>query len=202
WAGTLRRGASRLKDGVFTTHTTADGLASNTVAAILETADGALWFATPNGVSVRSSSGWRRFSTADGLPSNDVSTLFEDSARNVWMGTASGLAVMREGRPQSPSGVPAQLGASILRLAEDSAGGLWMAATDRVLRVDRERLLRGTIRTGDVREFTAADGLLDAEAIKRHRVLTTDSRGRLWLSTNGGLAMADARRVAAGIAPA
>ena len=39
WAGTLSGGASRLKDGVFTTYTTrSNGLASNTVAAILESA--------------------------------------------------------------------------------------------------------------------------------------------------------------------
>lgn len=202
WAGTLSRGASRLKDGAFTTYTVADGLASNTVAAVLEAADGAVWFATPNGASVKSLRGWRRYSTADGLPSNDVNTLFEDSARNLWMGTAAGLAVMHDGRMQSPPRVPASLRASILGLAEDRAGGLWIAATDRLLRVDRERLLRGTLGAGDAREFSAADGLLDTEAIKRNRVLTTDSRGRLWLSTNSGLAMADARRAAAGLAPA
>ena len=202
WAGTLSRGASRLKDGAFTTYTTTDGLASNTVAAVLEAADGAVWFATPNGASVKSPAGWRRYSTADGLPSNDVNTLFEDSARNLWIGTAAGLAVMHEGRMQSLPGVPALLRASILGLAEDRAGGLWIAATDHVLRVDREKLLRGTLGAGDVREFSAADGLLDTEAIKRHRILTADSRGRIWLSTNGGLVMADSRRVAAGIAPA
>jgi signal transduction histidine kinase len=98
--------------------------------------------------------------------------------------------------------VPALLRASILGLAEDRAGGLWIAATDHVLRVDREKLLRGTLGAGDVREFSAADGLLDTEAIKRHRILTADSRGRVWLSTNGGLVRADSRRVAAGIAPA
>jgi signal transduction histidine kinase len=53
-----------------------------------------------------------------------------------------------------------------------------------------------------VREFTAADGLLDTEAMRRHRILTTDAQGRIWLASNGGLMMADARRVAAGIAPA
>src|SRR5262249_41971391 len=31
---------------------------------------------------------------------------------------------------------------------------------------------------------------------------TADSRGRVWLSTNGGLVMADSRRLAAGSAPA
>ena len=202
WAGTISRGVSRLKDGTFTTFTTKDGLASNTVAALLETADGAVWFATPNGVSVKSREGWRRYSTADGLPSNDVNTLFEDSTHTLWIGTAAGLAVMHEGRMQSLKGVPALLRASVLGLADDRAGGLWIAATDHVLRVDRDKLLRGALAAGDVREFSAGDGLLDSEAIKRHRILTADSRGRVWLSTNGGLVMADSRRVAAGIAPA
>lgn len=202
WAGTIGRGASRLRHGAFTTYTTKDGLASNTVAAVIDTADGAVWFATPNGASVMSPAGWRRYSIADGLPSNDVNTLFEDAARNVWIGTAAGLAVMREGRVHSLPGVPAVLRASVLGLAEDRAGGLWIAAADHVLRVDRDKLLRGTLAAGDVREFGAADGLLETEAIKRHRILTADARGRVWLSTNGGLVRADAGRVAAGIAPA
>jgi signal transduction histidine kinase/ligand-binding sensor domain-containing protein len=202
WAGTISRGASRLKDGAFTTYTTKDGLASNTVAAVLETADGAVWFATPNGASVQTAAGWRRYSTADGLPSNDVNTLFEDSARTLWIGTAAGLAVMHDGKMQSLKAVPALLRASVLGIAEDRAGSLWIAATDHVLRVDREKLLRGTLDAGDVREFSTADGLLDTEAIKRHRILTADSQGRVWLSTSGGLVMADSRRVAAGVAPA
>jgi ligand-binding sensor domain-containing protein/signal transduction histidine kinase len=202
WAGTLSRGASRLRDGAFTTYTTTEGLASNTVTAVLEAEDGAVWFATPNGVSVKRGDVWRRYSTADGLPSNDVNTLLEDSTRTLWIGTAAGLAMMHDGRMQSLTSAPALLRASVLGLAEDAAGGLWIAATDHVVRVDREKLRRGTLATADVREFGTADGLLDREAIKRHRILTADSRGRVWLSTNSGLVMADSRRVAAGIAPA
>ena len=200
WAGTLNRGVSRLTDGRFTTYTTSDGLASNTVAAVVEAADGAVWFATPNGASVRSANGWRRYSTADGLPSNDVNTLFEDSTRNMWIGTAAGLAVMHDGRILSPD-APA-LRRAILGLAEDGAGALWIAAADRLLRVERDRLVRGPLSAADLRQFSAADGLLDAEGIKRHRVLTSDSRGRVWLATNRGLAMADGRRVAGAAIPA
>jgi signal transduction histidine kinase len=202
WAGTISRGASRLEHGAFTTYTTREGLASNTVAAVLEASDGAVWFATPNGVSVSSKDGWRRYATADGLPSNDVNTLFEDSAGALWIGTAEGLAVMHQGRMQALKSVPALPRLAVLGLAEDAVGGLWIAATDHVLRADREKLLRGTLGDGDIREFSTADGLLDTEAIKRHRILTADSRGRVWLSTNAGLVMADAHRVAAGLAPA
>jgi signal transduction histidine kinase/ligand-binding sensor domain-containing protein len=200
WAGTLSRGVSRLKDGAFTSYTTTNGLASNTVAAVLEATDGAVWFATPNGVSVKSATGWRRYSTVDGLPSNDVNTLFEDSTRNMWIGTAAGLAVMHDGRMQSPD-IPALRG-SILGLAEDGTGAVWVAVADHVLRVDRDRLLRRTLSAAEPREFTAADGLLGTVGIKRHRVLAIDSRGRLWLATNRGLARADPGRVAAGAVPA
>ena len=202
WAGTLSRGVSRLKDGAFTSFTTADGLASNTVTAVVDTADGRVWFATPNGVSVKSPAGWRRFGTADGLPSNDVNTLFEDSTGSLWIGTAAGLAVVRDGRLEAVPRAPAVLRGSVLGLAEDPAGGLWIAVVDHVLRVAREPLVRGALGSGDVREFGPADGLLDTEAMKRHRVLTTDARGRVWLSVTDGLVMADSRRVAVGVPPA
>lgn len=202
WAGTIGRGASRAKDGVFTTYTAKDGLASNTVAAVVEAADGAIWFATPNGASVKSGEAWRRYSTTDGLPSNDVNTLLEDSTGNMWVGTAAGLAVMQGGRMRSLPAAPALLRTAILGLAEDGAGGLWIAAAGHVLRADRDQLLRGTIDAAGLREFGSADGLLDADTIRRHRIMTTDSRGRVWLSTNGGVMMADSRRVAAGVAPA
>ena len=202
WAGSLSRGASRLKDGRFTTYTAADGLASDTIAAILETVDGAIWFATPNGVSVKSAGGWRRYSSADGLPSNDVNTLFEDSQHNVWVGTAAGLAVVGDGGVQPARNVPAPLRASIVGIVEDRAGSLWIAAADHVLRVDRERFLHSTLGGDSAREFSASDGLRSIEPVKRHRSLIADSRGRIWLSTNGGLAMADARRLAQHDAPA
>src|SRR5262249_16678824 len=67
WGGTLNRGVSRLKDGEIDTYTTADGLASNTVASILQTADGDIWIATPSGLSVKKAAGWHRYSTAEGL---------------------------------------------------------------------------------------------------------------------------------------
>jgi signal transduction histidine kinase len=111
------------------------------------------------------------------------------------------LAVLRDGRIQSLTGALAALRTSVLGVAEDRTGGLWVVTTDQVLRVDREKLLRGELDAGDVRQFAAADGLLDTEAMKRHRILTADAHGRVWLSSNGGLMMADARRIAAGIAP-
>jgi signal transduction histidine kinase len=191
WAGTLSGGASRLKDGVFTTYTTANGLSSNTVAAILESADGTMWFGTPNGVSTLSRGGWRRFGVQEGLPSNDVNALFEDSAGNVWAGTAAGLAIFRGGRLEPLVNTPARLRGSIYAIAEDRSGWLWIATADHILRVLRDGLAEQAFGDAAVREFTTADGLLALEGVRRHRSAVADARGRIWIATNRGLSLAD-----------
>jgi signal transduction histidine kinase len=202
WAGTLSGGASRFKDGVFTTYAMSNGLASNTVASILESADGTMWFATPNGVSTLSRGGWRRYSQKDGLPSNDVNVLFEDSTGNVWVGTAAGLAIFHAGQLQTPVNVPALLRGSILGLAEDRNGWLWIATGDHVFRVHREALAHRAIGEADVRGYGVADGLMALEGVKRHRSVAADSRGRIWLAMTRGLSMADPSRVAGRAMPA
>jgi ligand-binding sensor domain-containing protein len=189
WAGTLSGGLSRLKDGKFTTFTTADGLVSNTVAAIVEAADATMWVATPNGVSHQAHSGWTRFTIGDGLPSNDVNTLFEDSARDMWIGTAAGLALAREGRIATAFHPPERLRSSVVGIAEDRSGSLWIATSERIVRVSRGRLAANTATDADVREFGASDGLLGVEGVKRHRSVTADGAGRIWLSTGRGLSM-------------
>lgn len=189
WAGTLSGGLSRLKDGRFTTFTTDSGLVSNTVTALAEGTDRSIWVATPNGVSHQVQDGWARLSTADGLPSNDVNTLFEDSAHDMWIGTAAGLACVRGGRIVGTFQAPQSLRETILGIAEDRSGGLWVATHERIIRVDRERLGTNSVTDADVREFGAPDGLLGVEGVKRHRSITTDSAGRIWLSTTRGLSM-------------
>jgi signal transduction histidine kinase/ligand-binding sensor domain-containing protein len=202
WAGTLSAGLSRLKDGTFTTFTTADGLSSNTVAAIAEAADGKIWVATPNGVSRQDAGGWIRFATREGLPSNDVNTLFEDSAHDMWIGTAAGLALARGGRILTAFHSPDRLRGSVVGIAEDRSGSLWIATNERVVRVDRDRLAANAASDADLRESGASDGLLGVEGVKRHRSVTADSSGRIWLSTTRGLSMTDPAAAAGPAAPA
>jgi signal transduction histidine kinase/ligand-binding sensor domain-containing protein len=191
WAGTLSGGASRLKDGVFTNYGTGNGLSSNTVTSILETADGTMWFATPNGVSAFSRGGWRRYTTADGLPSNDVNVLMGDSKGLVWAGTAAGVAIFDAGQVSLPPDVPAALRGPILGMAEDQVGTFWISMSERVLQVNRDGLVHGVLGEDDLREYGVADGLLAIEGVKRHRSVTIDGRGRIWFSMLRGLSMVD-----------
>jgi signal transduction histidine kinase/ligand-binding sensor domain-containing protein len=195
WAGTLSAGVSMMRDGRFTNFTSANGLSSNTVAAILESADGTMWFATPGGLSALSRGRWISFGTGDGLPSADVNCLLEDASGTLWVGTASGIAFRGRKGFQVPHGVPGSLSAPILGMAEDRSGSIWVATSSHVLRVNREKLLQGTLNDGDIRQFGLADGLRGLEGVKRNRSVVTDSAGRVWFSLNLGISVVDPGRL-------
>jgi ligand-binding sensor domain-containing protein/signal transduction histidine kinase len=201
WAGTLSGGVSKLKGGKFTTYTIANGLASNTIASILEDAAGTIWFATPTGLSALSKDRWQAFTVRDGLPSENINCLLEDSGGRLWMGTAAGLAYFLSGRIRRAPALPA-LHEQIFGLAEDRNGFLWVATSNHILRVNREHLIAKTIGDGDVREYGVADGLRGVEGIKRHRSVTADPLGRIWISTNRGLSVVDPARLSSSLAPA
>jgi signal transduction histidine kinase/ligand-binding sensor domain-containing protein len=195
WAGTLNGGVSRFKDGHFTNYTTTNGLASNTVSSILETHDGAMWFATPGGLSSFSSGQWRTYTTTEGLPSQEVNCLFEDSSGTLWSGTSAGLAFLASGRFQILHESPDVLREPAVGMAEDKSGRFWIATSNHVLRVPRDKLLSGAVKTIDVREYGEADGLKSTEGVKRSRSVVSDSAGRIWFSLAGGLSVVDPSQI-------
>jgi len=202
WAGTLSGGASRIADGAVTTFTTADGLASNTITSIAQGLDGTIWFGTPAGLSGFARGAWRTYTTRDGLPSNDINTLFVGPRGILWAGTTEGVAFVRDGELHVCRAMPAALRGSILGLAMDQSGALWLNTIDRVFRVGREPLLGCEANEPEVREYGLADGLLTVDSVRRHRTLTTDSRGRVWLALSQGISVADPGRADAQALPA
>jgi signal transduction histidine kinase len=201
WAGTLGSGASRLRDGRFTTYGAESGLLSNTVASIVDTADGTTWFATPSGLSALANGVWRDFTTRNGLPSDDVSCLLEDSAGTLWIGTGDGLAVLGADRIRVPRGMPVAAHEQIVGLAEDRQGWLWIATATRVLRAKREQLLDGGLGRAEVSDYGLADGLYSTEAARRHRSVVADLLGRIWFSMSRGLSVVDPARATSSAAP-
>ena len=176
-------------------YTTTNGLASNTVSSILETRDGAMWFATPSGLSSFSNGQWRTYTTVEGLPSPEVNCLFEDSSGTLWSGTSAGLAFFASSRFQVPHELPDVLREQILGMAEDKSGRFWIATSDHVLRVPRDKLLSGVVKAIDVREYGQADGLESTEGVKRSRSVVSDSAGRIWFSLSSGLSVVDPSQI-------
>jgi ligand-binding sensor domain-containing protein/signal transduction histidine kinase len=202
WAGTLTSGISKFKDGRFVTYTTADGLASNTVSAILETRDGTIWFATPNGLSSLSRGHWTTYATGDGLPSNSVNCLFEDSSGVLWIGTSRGLAFFKSGRVQVPRDAPDSLREEAFGMSEDKEGWLWIATSGHVLRVSNQKLSSGALRSAEICEYGAADGLPNTMGVKRSRSVVADGEGRIWFSLTRGLSVVDPSHTTDTSAPA
>jgi ligand-binding sensor domain-containing protein len=202
WSGTLSGGVSKLQNGHFTTYTTANGLASNTVSSIAEDADGTMWFGTPNGLSAFSKNGWRTYATRDGFSSPDVNSLLRDSNGVLWIGTAAGLAFLSNNQIHVPRTVPDSLHEPIFGIAEDKNGWLWIATASHVLQVKRSSLMGDALGDGDVREYGPEDGLLGTEGVKRYQSVVTDSRGRIWFSTNRGVSVVNPARATVNPVPA
>jgi ligand-binding sensor domain-containing protein/signal transduction histidine kinase len=202
WAGTLSGGVSHFAGGRFITYTTANGLAANTVAATLEDFAGTMWFATPGGLNALSQGHWLTYTAKDGLPSENVYCLFQDSAGVLWIGTAGGLAFRTPGGIRTPAGAPAWLQEPIHGIEEDKQGSLWLATAARVLRVNRDKLVRGKLEEGELRQYGIADGLRGSEGMRRCRSVVADSAGRIWFSLNGGISMVDPARLKRDTPPA
>lgn len=189
WAGTLNGSVNKLQGGRITTYSATDGLGSNTVASILEDVDGTMWFGTPDGLRALSNGRWRGYTVNDGLPSNDVNCIEQDSRGVLWVGTSGGLAFLSEGGIKTPHQPSEVLRGQIFGIAEDRSGWLWVVTSKEVVHVNRDRLLRGALQDGDLREYGVDDGLRSVGGIKRHRSVTIDPQGRIWASMSSGLSV-------------
>ena len=201
WAGTVSGGVSKLKDGRFTNYLARDGLASNSINSIVEGGDGSMWFATPGGLTSFANGQWKSRTVQDGLPTSNVRLIFEDSRHALWIATSGGLAFLDSGHIGVPQNLPESLREEILGIAEDGLGSLWFATSDHVVLVNRDRLLAGSLRDFDVQSYGISDGLQGVEGVRRDRSMVADALGRIWVSLNRGLAVADPKATLDNLAP-
>ena len=114
WIGRRAHGLALSRDPLaerprFQYYTTADGLASDSVSAVTEDAEGRMWVATGRGLDqLDPATGQiRHFTRADGLAGDLVHHLAWDGEGRLWAATAGGLARLRpgyerRGRPVAP----------------------------------------------------------------------------------------------------
>ncbi len=191
WAGTVSSGVSRLLGGRFKNHSSTNGLPSNAVNAIAESFDRTIWVATPDGLASYSDARWKTYTAQDGLPSSVVKSVFEDESHTLWIATSGGLAYFSDGKITVPGNLPELLREQVFGIAEDSWGFLWFTTADHVLRVNRERLISGSLLETDIQSFGAEDGLKGREVVSRNNTVVADHTGRIWLSLSSGLSMAN-----------
>jgi Y_Y_Y domain/Histidine kinase/Two component regulator propeller len=223
--GTYGAGVFRLHDGVLTPFLNTPALPDNTVPGILSTHDGSLWIATTRGLARLRDGQLRTYTTADGLSALNVLRLFKDSAGTFWATTSTGVdqlvgdrfsqvfsrpesAILGEDRGnlyirfeegvsrfaggKVPVALPPLGNPTAMIVA---ANELWPAEHDGIVRIRRWEQDRGT--PADYAIFTRADGMRSAECTDAgmgpHMTITRD--GRLWVTTEQGLAMIDLPRL-------
>jgi len=154
----------------FAHYTNADGLPQQ-VLAIYQDSRGYLWFGTNAGAALYGGAGFRVFTTEQGLPSNRVTGIGEDARGRVLLATASGIAVY-DGETMEGLEVPAGLeGRSVDAVYPDSDGRIWAATP------------------GGLYSFAIddPDGTSRLFPDQQARVITSDSRRRLWMGGRDGL---------------
>ena len=156
--------------------TTADGLPSDRVVALVSDTRDGLWIGTDGGVAYEDPATRRvkTWSARAGAPQGAVDALALDLKGDLWAGTDRGLARYSQGvwsilgREQ---GFPGDL---IRGLTVDKTGILWAATRDAgVVRFDGK----------DFRKFGTRDGLPS----ERVWCILADSRNRIWAGTGRGL---------------
>ena len=176
WIGTTGGGLLRAQDGEFTAYTTQQGLSSNVVLSLLETASGDIWIGTDAGLNLFRDGHFTIYTTADGLPHDTIPALVQDRHGRVWAGTQGGgiglvdkeqILVLDESWGLSSNSVRALLS------AED--GSVWIGTDNGGL----SRYKDGTfVETPKVEEL-GADSVYS---------LAEDGDGNLWVGTaNNGL---------------
>ncbi|HET7535554.1 MAG TPA: two-component regulator propeller domain-containing protein [Candidatus Didemnitutus sp.] len=97
WIGGLFNGLTRYENGVLSTMAHADGLASDRVQALAESADGSLWIGTEDGLTQLSEVKFPILSRGEGLSGDASLCVAADPAGGVWVGTNNGLTHVVDG---------------------------------------------------------------------------------------------------------
>ena len=161
---------------IQTVWTVQDGLAQNSVNAILQTRDGYLWMGTFGGLARFDGVKFRVFNSGNtpGLKSNRILSLYEDRASTLWIGTETGEVMsLKDGRASTFTTADGLPGGLVWCFLEDHAGTLWIGTTNGLVRWQPD----------GIKIYTQRDGL----AGNRVWSIYEDRPGHMWIGTDLGL---------------
>jgi signal transduction histidine kinase/ligand-binding sensor domain-containing protein/DNA-binding response OmpR family regulator len=197
WIGT-DKGLYSIRNNSVVQYTTADGLASDRVKAVLASPDGALWIGTPDGLSRYRDGRFDTWRKQDGLSSNDIISLHVSEDGAVWIGTyGGGLNRFFERRFTNCTtgrGLPDDF---IYSIAEDGEGSFWMTSRTGMIRVRKEDLLAsmsGARLSLPPSQYAPHELLKSTEFNYGAQPAVCRTRdGRLWFPAYGGAVAIDPR---------
>src|SRR5467141_161150 len=190
WMGTQHSGLKRFeyRNGVIggKTYTHADGLAENSVFAVYQSQDGAVWAGTlTSGISRFKDGRFVTYTTVDGLASNTVSAILETRDGTIWVATPNGLSSLSRGHwttYATGDGLPSN---SVNCLFEDSSGVLWIGTSKGL----------AFFKSGRVQVPRDAPDSLREEAFG----MSEDKEGWLWIATSGHVLRVSNQKLSSGV---
>jgi len=175
WVGYHNSGLVEFRDKSYRIHTTRNGLPSDEIIGIRETRNGDLLISTRAGLSRMHNGHFSNIVLPGSEAHRQVYDALEDNRGQIWLAAPGGVFRMTaEGFERvAPGGGPLENYAGILSEGQD--GTIWAGTLGAGF---------WRIKDGDIRRFSAADGLGDDQV----RSLYLDPDGTLWIGTlNGGL---------------
>ncbi|MEO1036619.1 MAG: two-component regulator propeller domain-containing protein [Pseudomonadota bacterium] len=167
--------------------TAEQGLAQNSVMAIVQDQRGFLWFATENGLNRYDGQRFLHFqfdrADPNSLPADYVTDLALTADGQLWVGTDGGGIALWNSSTAGFERVTSAHGLSddkIQRLAYDPRGYLWVGTL-------RDGLNRLDLRSGKITVFKNGDDPATSLSDDSVRALLVDIDGTVWIGTNGGL---------------
>jgi signal transduction histidine kinase/ligand-binding sensor domain-containing protein len=189
WIGRRRGGLTRLREEggalVAQTFTRSDGLAQDSVYAVLRTREGEVWAGTLSGGASRLRDGrFVSFTTADGLASNTVTSMLEDASGRLWFATPGGLSGLSKDRwttYRKGDGLPSDDASC---LYEDKAGVLWIGTAGGLAVLAADHVQVPANLPPALREPILG--------------IAGDDTGSLWISTASSVWQVDAEKLRSG----
>ena len=167
-------GLVRYWRGQFTTYTTAQGLAADTVANVAEAQDGALFVTAGNALHVLRDGSFTRISEL-ALPQGQViRQLYATRAGDVWLTTNAGAYQLSKIGLRHYTVKDGLSTDSLNAMTEDRQGNVWFGTIGKGLICWRE---------GKFQNYPIKPGLPDDIVY----ALAEDASGRLWAGTHAGL---------------
>ena len=192
WLVDSVRGIQRLRNGRIEAGTT-PGTDARNIYQLLADRAGNLWVGYyRGGLSLMRDGRVQTYNEQNGLAAGPVQAIYEDRLGGIWVGTPGGLSQFRNGlwtTWTTRQGLPA---GGVLAIIQDTRSHLWIVTGSGVLRAEMaefERQPDGAAARLSVSIYGPSDGIHLAEkASMMNPRIALSSDGRLWFSTQDGLA--------------
>ena len=195
WFG-AENGLAKLKDGVYTLHTTKDGLAGDDTKVIIDDKSGGFWIGSYGGLSHYKDGKFTSWTEKDGLPSRTVRALYQDDDGVLWVGTYDGgLGRFKDGKFTRYTINEGLFNNGVFQVLEDKRGWFWISSNRGIYRVSKKELnafAEGGLNSITSIAYNKSDGMLNAECNGGRWPAGVKLRdGRMWFPTQDGVAVID-----------